>query len=350
MIKFVGWMGVVERKFMKFAIDQREGMPGNSFISTGRLPSSGMVQALVDEAHARFKNVDEGQNASHYPALALVPRELFGLCLCGANGQLFSAGDAEYEFTIMSVAKPFTLALVYQVVGAEIVRQKVGLNATGLPFNSIKAIELHPDRKTNPMVNPGALATVSLVPGRTAEDKWRFIQEGLSRFAGRELTINEEIYASASASNSRNRGIASILYDYNRLYFDPDETTDIYTRQSSINVTARDLAIMAATLADGGVNPHTGERIIDAIHCQHVLSVMIISGMYNSSGEWLFDVGLPAKSGVGGGIITVAPGKGGVGTFAPPLDAAGNSIRGQLATKFLSERLGLNLLASAPAG
>lgn len=235
-------------------------------------------------------------------------------------------------------------------MGAEIVRQKVGLNATGLPFNSIKAIELHPDHKTNPMVNPGALATVSLVPGKTAEDKWRFIHEGLSRFAGRELTINEEVYASASTSNSRNRGIADILYDYDRLYFDADETTDVYTRQSSLNVTARDLAVMAATLADGGVNPRTGERIIDAIHCQHVLAVMIISGMYNSSGEWLFDVGLPAKSGVGGGIITVAPGKGGMSTFAPPLDPSGNSVRGMLATKFLSERLGLNLLASAPSG
>jgi glutaminase len=333
---------------MSYAVDQYEGEVGSTFISTGHLPSSEMVQALVDQAHARYKTNDEGQNASHYPALAHVPRDLFGICLTGADGQVFTTGDAEYEFTIMSVAKPFTLALVYQVMGAEVVRQKVGLNATGLPFNSIKAIELHSDRKTNPMVNPGALATVSLVPGRTAEEKWRFIQEGLSRFAGRELTLNEEIYASASASNYRNRGIANILYDYKRLYFDPDETTDVYTRQSSLNVTARDLAVMAATLADGGVNPLTGERIIDAVHCQHVLAVMIISGMYNSSGEWLFDVGLPAKSGVGGGIITVAPGKGGMGTFAPPLDASGNSVRGRLATNFLSERLGLNLLASAP--
>lgn len=331
------------------AVDSKEEA-ANSFISTGQLPSSGMVQALVDEAYTRYKANDEGQNASHYPALATAPRDLFGLCLTAASGQEYAAGDVDVDFTIMSVAKPFTLALIYQVMGAEIVREKVGLNATGLPFNSIAAIELHSDRKTNPMVNPGALATVSLTPGRTAEDKWRFIQEGLSRFAGRELTLNEEVYTSATASNSRNRGIARILYDYKRLYFDPEETTDVYTRQSSLNVTARDLAVMAATLADGGVNPRTGERIIDAVHCQHVLAVMIISGMYNSSGEWLFDVGLPAKSGVGGGIITVAPGKGGVGTFAPPLDSSGNSVRGQLATRFLSERLGLNLLASAPVG
>ncbi|CUS05128.2 Glutaminase 2 [Candidatus Promineifilum breve] len=330
-------------------VEPIEGEVGSTFISTGHLPSSGMVQALVDQARERFKDNDEGQNASHYPALALVPRDLFGICLTGSDGQVFTAGDVDVDFTIMSIAKPFTLALIYQVLGAEIVRQKVGLNATGLPFNSVQAIELHPDRKTNPMVNPGALATVSLVPGRTAEDKWSFIREGLSRFAGRELTLNEQIYASASASNSRNRGISRILYDYKRLYFDPEETTDVYTRQSSLNVTARDLAVMAATLADGGVNPLTGERVIEASHCRHVLAVMVISGMYNSSGEWLFDVGLPAKSGVGGGIITVAPGKGGMATFAPPLDPSGNSIRGKLATMFLSERLGLNMLASASA-
>jgi glutaminase len=187
------------------------------------------------------------------------------------------------------------------------------------------------------------------VPGKTVEDKWQFIREGLSRFAGRELAISEEIYASATASNSRNRGIARILYDYKRLYYEPEETTDLYTRQSSLNVTARDLAVMTATLANGGVNPRTGERIIDGTNCQRVLAVMALSGMYDGSGDWLFDIGLPGKSGVGGGIITVAPGKGGVCTFAPPLDAAGNSVKGQLVTRFLSEQLGLNLFTSAPA-
>ncbi len=322
---------------------------GVIFVSTGRLPMSEMVQALVDEAHARFKDNDEGNNASHYPALALMPSDLFGICITGVGGQEFVAGDVDTDFTIMSVAKPFTLALVCEVLGADEVRHKVGLNPTGLPFNSIKAIELHPRRMTNPMVNPGALATVSLVPGRTAEDKWRFIHEGLSRFAGRTLTINEEMYASASASNSRNRGIAHILYDYGQLYFDPEETTDLYTRQSSLDVTARDLALMAATLANGGVNPHSQERIIGPYQCQHVLAVMAMSGMYDASGDWLFDIGLPAKSGVGGGIITVAPGKGGMCTFAPRLDTAGNSIKGQLVARFLSSRLGMNLFASAAA-
>ena len=322
---------------------------GVTFVSTGRLPMSEMVQALVDEAHARFKDNEDGKNASHYPALALVPSDLFGICITGVGGQEFVAGDVDTDFTIMSVAKPFTLALVCEVLGADEVRHKVGLNPTGLPFNSIKAIELHPNRMTNPMVNPGALATVSLVPGQTAEDKWRFIHEGLSRFAGRTLAVNEEMYASATASNSRNRGISRILYDYGRLYFDPEETTDLYTRQSSLDVTAHDLGRMAATLANGGVNPHTQERNIGPDHCQHVLAVMAMSGMYDASGDWLFDIGLPAKSGVGGGIITVAPGKGGMCTFAPRLDAAGNSVKGQLVAHFLSSRLGMNLFASAAA-
>jgi glutaminase len=317
-------------------------------VSTGQLPPSERVRALVDAAHARFKTNDEGANASHYPALADVPRDLFGVCVAGADGTIHAAGDAEYPFTIMSVAKPIVFALVCQALGAERVRRLVGVNSTGLPFNSIMAIELHPERLTNPMANPGALATTSLVPGGTAEAKWRSILDGLSRFAGRALTLNDEVFASASASNHRNQGIARLLWDYERLYFDPAETLDLYTRQSCLNVTARDLAVMGATLADGGVNPITGERVIDAAHCQHVLAVMATAGLYETSGDWLYTVGLPGKSGVGGGIVTVAPGKSGLGTFAPPLDGAGTSVKGQLAARFLSDHLGLSLFASKP--
>ena len=198
------------------------------------------------------------------------------------------------------------------------------------------------------MVNTGALATASLVPGTTAEEKWRFIHDGLSRFAGRTLILNDEIYASASASNHRNRAIARLLFSIDRLYFEPEATTDIYTRQSSLDVTARDLAVMGATLANGGVNPITASRVIDAELCQPVLAVMATAGLYETSGDWLWTVGLPGKSGVGGGIVTVAPGKGGFGAFAPPLDEAGNSVKGQLAARFLSERLGLSLFASRP--
>jgi glutaminase len=320
----------------------------NGYVSTGTLPTAETVQALVDEAHARYKGNDEGQNAQHYPALARVPRELFGLCVVGVNGRVFGAGDTGYAFTIMSVAKPFTFALVLQAIGAPAARARLGLNATGLQFNSVMAVELHPQRLTNPMVNSGALATVSLAPGASAGARWDFIRDGLSRFAGRPLALDEEVYASASATNVRNQGLARILAGHGRLYGDPAEVTDVYTRQSSLSVTARDLAVMAATLADGGVNPVTGEQVVDAVPCRQVLAVMATAGLYETSGDWLFDVGLPGKSGVGGGIITVSPGKAGLGTFAPPLDGAGNSVRGQLAARFLSERLGLSLFASAP--
>lgn len=320
-----------------------------AYVSTGHLPPDEQVKVLVDEAYARFKANDEGENASYYPALARVPRHLFGICVSSVSGAVYAAGDADHAFTIMSVSKPFAFALVCQAIGTDEVRTKIGLNATGLPFNSIMAVELHPQRLTNPMVNSGALATVSLAPGDTAEAKWRFIHEGLSRFAGRPLTLNDEIYASASASNHRNQALSRLMYDYGRLYFDPVETTDVYTKQCSLDVTAKDLAVMAATLANGGVNPITHEQVIDAGHCQHVLAVMTTAGMYETSGDWLFDIGLPGKSGVGGGVLVSSPGKGGLGTFAPPLDAAGNSVKGQLAAKFLSRSLGLSLFASTPA-
>ena len=196
------------------------------------------------------------------------------------------------------------------------------------------------------MVNSGAIATTSLVPGDTAEAKWDHVRAGLSAFAGRELVIDDEVYASEMAANQRNDGIAHLMYSYERMWFDPDEATDVYTRQCSLLVTAQDLAAMGATLANGGVNPLTGARVIAADHCRRVLAVMMTCGLYEHSGEWLYDIGLPGKSGVGGGIVTVSPGKGGLGTFSPPLDEAGNSVRGRLATTYLSRELGLNLLMS----
>ena len=315
-------------------------------VSTGRLPPDKEVQRLVDEAYALFQSNDEGKNSEVYPALAEVPRDLFGVCVAGVSGALYSAGAADYEFTIMSVSKPFVFALVCQALGAEQVRAQIGVNATGRPFNSVMAIELNPTRLSNPMVNSGALAAVSLAPGATSEEKWQFIYEGLSRFAGRKLSLNEEVYA--SATNHRNQGIAHILQGFARIYFDPIQTTDLYTRQCSLNVTVKDLAVMGATLADGGVNPVTQEWVIDPAHCKHTLAVMATAGLYETSGDWLYQIGLPGKSGIGGGIVTVSPGKGGLGTFAPPLDGAGNSVKGQLVSGFLSDRLGLNLFASKP--
>jgi glutaminase len=200
------------------------------------------------------------------------------------------------------------------------------------------------------MVNAGAIAAASLAPGATATAKWQFIHDGLSRFAGRSLELNSEVYQSEAATNRHNEGIANLLQSYERIYFDPVQATDIYTMQCSLNVTVKDVAAMGATLANGGVNPLTKERIIDPIHCQHVLAVMVTAGLYENSGDWLYETGLPGKSGVSGGMVAIAPGKCGLGTFAPPLDDAGNSVKGQLAARYLSEQLGLNLFASRPAG
>jgi glutaminase len=222
------------------------------------------------------------------------------------------------------------------------------VNSTGMPFNSVMAIELNERRVCNPMANAGAIATTSLIPGTTAEEKWAFIVDGLSRFAGRPLELDEDVYASESATNLRNQGIAHLVDSYDRLYFDPDESTDVYTRQCSLRVTAEDLAVMGSTLADGGVNPRTGARVIDDENCPRVLAVMATAGMYERSGDWLYSIGLPGKSGVSGGMVTVAPGKGGLGSYSPPLDEAGNSVRGKLLTSYVSQRLGLNLFASAP--
>ena len=287
--------------------------------------------------------------ADYIPVLAGASPDLFGISVVGARGRSFEIGDVDTAFSIQSVSKPFVFALVCEAVGYGEARRRLGVNSTGLPFDSLMAVELNTDRTMNPLVNAGAMATTSLVPGDTADEKWERVRDGLSRFAGRELSVNEEVYASESATNLRNQGIAHLLQSYGRLYFDPDEATDVYTRQCSLEVTVHDLAVMAATLANGGVNPVTGDRVVLPGVCRRVLAVMATAGLYELSGDWLYEIGMPGKSGVSGGIVTVSPGKGGLATFSPPLDAAGNSVRGQLVTKYLAERLGLNLFASEPA-
>jgi glutaminase len=318
------------------------------YVSTGHLPPAEEVVRLLDEAHKRYKSNTDGRNSQVYPALAAVPSEMFGICVVGTNGAVHAIGDAEYEFSIMSVSKPFVFALVCHVVGAEQAREKLGANATGYAFNSVAGIERSPNGRTNPMVNAGAIATTSLVPGATVDAKWKFIHDGLSQFAGRKLPMNEEVLKSASETNFRNRSIAQFLLSVNSIYCDPMEAVDLYTRQCSLNVSAKDLAVMGATLADGGVNPVTKERTVDPAICHYALAVMTTAGLYETSGDWLYSIGLPGKSGIGGGIVTVSPGKGGLGTFAPPLDAAGNSVKGQLVAKYLSQRLGMDLFVSKP--
>ena len=318
-------------------------------VSTGRLPDPVLVRELVSRAHARFLAEDGGRVADYIPALAAVPPNLFGICVAGTRGERVAAGDSDYPFSIQSVSKPFMFALVCQAIGEDDARDKLGVNSTGLPFNSVIAVERAADGLTNPMVNAGAIAATSLAPGDSFEAKWRSIQDGFSRFAGRSLDLDEAVYRSEAATNQANLNVASLLDGYQRIYWDPIEATDLYTRQCALSVTAQDLAMMAATLANGGVNPLTREHVIDAGHCEHVLAVMVTAGLYESSGDWLYEMGLPGKSGVSGCMITVAPGKGALATFSPPLDEAGNSVRGQLTARLLSAELGLNLFASRPA-
>jgi glutaminase len=304
-------------------------------VSTGQLPSPEQVRRAVDEAYERYRAAAGGERSRVYPALARVPADLFGICAVGTSGGVYAAGDADHGFAVMSVAKPFVFALVCQALGPEEARDRLGVNATGLAFNSLAAVERGPNGRTNPMVNAGAIATASLAPGATAEARWAFLGDGLSRFAGRPLVLDEEVYASASATNHRNRALANLLETFGRLGCEPAEAVDRYTRQSSLRVSVTELAVMGATLANGGVNPRTGERVVDAAVCHFTLAVMCTAGLYEASGDWLYDVGVPGKSALA--------------SFAPPLDGFGNSVKGQLVARFLSRRLGLTLFASEPA-
>lgn len=318
-------------------------------VSTGTLPAWDSVEDHVREAHRRYADDRSGSVADYIPVLAEVDPELFGLAVIEVNGGLHDAGDALHPFSIQSISKMFVYALAIQEHGHERVREIVGVNNTGLAFNSLMALELNSGHPMNPMVNAGAIATTGLMPGATAVEQWERVREGLSAFAGRPLSLDGVVYASEAETNERNRAMGWLLRSYGRLDGDPDEVVDIYTRQCALSVTAHDLAVMGATLADGGVNPVTGVRVVSADVCRDTLAVTASTGLYEASGEWLFEIGLPAKSGVAGGIVAVAPGKGAVAGFSPRLDRAGNSVRSQLAIGHLSRALGLNLFASAPS-
>ncbi|MBO3663814.1 glutaminase A [Microbacterium stercoris] len=313
------------------------------------MPGWDQVDRLVRDAHRSYATDPEGTVADYIPVLAETDPDLFGLAVIEVDGGIHDAGDATHAFSIQSISKLFVYALVIQEVGHAPVREIVGVNNTGLPFNSLIALELNDGHPMNPMVNAGAIATTALMPGSTTAEQWERVREGLSAFAGRPLSLNGEVYRSEAATNDRNRAIGRLLRSYGRLSVDPDEIVDVYTRQCALDVTAHDLAVMGATLADGGVNPITGRRVVDAEVCRDALAVVAATGLYERSGEWLFEIGLPAKSGVSGGIVAVVPGKGAIGAFSPRLDAAGNSVRSQRAIGYLSRALGLNLFASAPA-
>jgi glutaminase len=333
---------------MQVGLDESADSLDDQAVSTGSLPDEERVQHLLDTAHERYRGLDEGVVADYIPELGIADPGLFGLAVAGVGGRVFVAGDSSHEISIQSISKAFVFALVCDAIGHDEVWRTVGVNNTGLPFNSVMALELNGGSPMNPMVNAGALATTALAPGATSAAKWKFVHDGLSRFAGRVLELDIAVYESEAANNQRNQAIARLLQSYGRMAFDPLQTTDVYTKQCSLLVSTRDLAVMAATLADGGVNPVTGERVVSAATSRDTLAVMATTGLYEMSGDWLYEIGMPGKSGVSGGIITVSPGKGGMATFSPRLDPAGNSVRGQSATRYLSRALGLNLFASQP--
>ena len=322
-------------------------VPDPRWVSTGALPSGEMVQSLLDDTFERFRGVAGGELSEVYPALSQADPALFGLTIVGVDGQVYGSGDAQTEFTLMSCAKPFVFALACQDHGVDRVCDRVGVNATGLPFNSITAVERDPHGRTNSMVNAGALATTGMLASGNDTDDGARLLAGLSRFAGRQLTLDESVYESAASSNQRNQAIALVLATNGMLDVSPSQVTDLYTRQSCVRVTTQDLATMGATLADGGINPVTGEYVVDPDVARATLAVMTIAGLYETSGDWLLRVGLPAKSGISGALVTVSPGKGGLATYSPLLDTIGNSVRGQLAAASLARRLGMDILASA---
>lgn len=307
------------------------------------------IQQALAAAYAQFKDLKEGANADYIPALAEVDPGIFGIALVTTDGRVYTQGDVRSEVSIQSISKVFTMALVMEERGPGAVADGVGVDATGQVFNSIVAVEQYKGAEMNPLVNPGAIATTSMVPGGTRDEIWGRILAFYGEFAGRPLTVNQAVFESESATNQRNRAIAMLMHAYHRIEAEPLRATDIYTEQCSVSVNARDLATMAATLANGGTNPVTGKAVMKGENVPEVLAVMATAGLYDDSGKWLYRTGLPAKSGVGGGIIAVSPGKFGIAVISPPLDAAGNSVKAQKVIEMVSRQLGGNPYAVAPA-
>ena len=287
---------------------------------------------VVNEAYEKIKGDDGGNNADYIPFLAKVPSKLFGISVCLPDGEIVEAGDTDYVFGIESVSKVPTAILAMQQYGA------------GLPFNSIMAILLENDHPSTPLVNAGAITACSMVkPVGNSDGKWKSITDFLEGLCGSPLVLQDELYKSESATNFNNRSIAWLLKNYNRIYDDPDMSLDIYTRQCSMGVTARQLSICGGTIANRGVNPITKKQVFDAELTSKIVAMIASVGFYEHTGDWIFTSGIPAKTGVGGGIVGVLPGVMGIAAFSPKLDESGNSVRAQNAIKYITNKLGLNL-------
>jgi glutaminase len=306
------------------------------------------IQAAVEAAYTKYRGLQEGKNADYIPALAKVDPNVYGIALITVDGKVYTAGDLTTEVSIQSISKVFTMARVIEDQGPAAIADNMGVDATGQVFNSIVAIEQYRGSEMNAMVNPGAITSTSMVTGGSYDEIWGKILGIHNDFAGRSLSVLEDVYKSEAETNQRNQAIGRLMFAYGHIKDNPDRATDIYTRQCSIGVNAKDLATMAATLANGGKNPVSGKQVVNPGNVPEILAVMATAGLYDDSGKWLYRTGLPAKSGVGGGIIAVSPGKFGVAVISPPLDAAGNSVRAQNAIADISNALGGNPYSTTP--
>jgi glutaminase len=313
-------------------------------------PRHDLVKSAVDEAYNRFRSDTSGKNADYIPYLAQVDSKLFGISVVSTDNQNYSVGDTSYSFSIQSISKVFTLALAMEELGPDKVFERIGCEPTGRPFNSVDAVVDMPTHTGNPLVNAGAIATTSLISGNSADEKWKKILAFYSKAAGENLSLIQDVYKSEAATNQGNRALAALLLKYQRIYSDPVEAVDIYTKACSVGVNVKQLAKMGGTLANNGINPVTGERVIKADNVPHILAAMTMAGLYDASGGWAWHVGLPAKSGVGGGLLSVAPGKGGIAAFAPRLDEAGNSVKAQKVISYVADKLDMNLFSPRSVG
>jgi len=313
-------------------------------------PNRERVEAVVTEAYNKFRTDTSGKNADYIPFLAQVDSKLFGVSVVTTDNQTFNLGDVSYSFSIQSISKVFTLAMAMEELGPEKVFQRVGSEPTGRPFNSPVAVVDMPTHTANPLVNAGAIATTSLISGGDANERWNKILAFYSKAAGEKLALIDEVYKSEAATNTGNKALSMLLAKYERIYADPFESVDIYTKQCSVGVNATQLARMGATLANNGKNPATGEQVIKSEDIPFILSAMTMAGLYDSSGYWAWHVGLPAKSGVGGGIVAVVPGKGAIAVFAPRLDEAGNSVKAQKVIEYVADKLDYNVYSPSSVG
>jgi glutaminase len=313
-------------------------------------PREELVTQIVREAYDKYKGDTKGKNADYIPYLAQVDPKLFGIAVVTTDNRVVSVGDVNYSFSIQSIAKVFSLALALEESGPDKVFDKIGSEPTGRAFNSPVAVVDMATHTGNPLVNAGAIATVSLISGNTPDEKWNKILDFYSRVAGEKLQLIDEVYKSEAATNTGNKALSYLLAKYDRIYADPFESVDVYTKECSVGVNAVQLARMGATLANNGKNPATGEQVIKPENVPEILSAMTMAGLYDGSGGWAWHVGLPAKSGVGGGIVAIAPGKGAIAVFAPPLDEAGNSVKAQEVIQYVSDKLNYDLFSPSSVG